>query len=480
MGQIDTSADKRPQMLAAKIAARRLKRAGFEAFIIGGAVRDLLLGKHPKDFDLATNAQPQQILELDGFKKAYYKDTAQAYGITRVSIQVPSHGNNASNDIELEIATYRQDIEAHLGRKATKVAFSTLEDDIKRRDFTINALALDPDEGRIIDLVGGQEDIEAGLVRFIGEAQRRIQEDPLRILRGVRLKNQLEFAYEAGTEAAIRQAAKDKLTDQIAIERLKSELTRLLLNKNRSSGLRDLDDLGLLESVLPEVAACKGVEQPPLLHAEGDVFEHTLLAMGYLPDVISPRLAWATLLHDIGKAPTFSPAIESDRIRFDEHYHVGADMASSLLKRLGFNARFRDEVAWMIRYHLGIDELPNMRPRRAAKFMHHPAFADLLELHKADAQAAWSRDQDGNIDRSPADFSQLEAMWAEFQRQQADHPPSLKRDMGIDGNWLMRTFDLEPGEQLAEILNRLEDAYLNHQIHDRAEAERLAKQLIQR
>lgn len=466
-------------MEAAKVAARILKKSGFEAYIIGGAVRDLLLSKAPKDFDLATDAKPEQILGLDGFEEAYYKDTSQAYGITRIRVRVPDRNNKTTRDIGLEVATYRQDIEAHRGRKATKVAFTTLEEDIKRRDFTINALALDPDSGEIVDLVDGRKDIEQGLIRFIGRPKVRIQEDPLRILRAVRFKNRLRFEYEENTRKALRVAGSKGLTGDIATERLKAELTLILMDSNRRQALEDMDSFGMLEYLLPEVAAGKGVKQPPGIHAEGDVFRHTLLAMEYLPSIISPRLAWATLLHDVGKPATFRPISETDdRIRFDQHYSVGAEMANSLLKKLGFNSRFRSEVAWMIHHHLSIDELPDMRPRRADNFMHHPAFGDLLELHKADAHAAWSRQPDGSIDKSAADFSQLEQMWRDFQRRQAEHPPSLKHDLGIDGNWLMNVFRLEPGPEIAAILEKLEDAYLNHDIHTPSEAKKLAKRLI--
>lgn len=470
-----------PHMEAAQKSARILKSAGYEAYIIGGAVRDLLLGIAPKDFDIATDARPEQISRLEGFSSADYQDTSQAYGVSRVKVEIADRDQKTTREIEMEIATYRRDVDAHLGRKATKVSFSTLEEDIKRRDFTINALALEPDTGQIVDLVGGREDLEDQIIRFIGKPQTRIQEDPLRLLRAIRLRNKLGFDYETKTAKSIHKAAQKGTPQDIAIERLKPEITKILMDSSRSRALEDLDSFSILSQLLPEVAACKEVKQPADLHAEGDVFCHTLLALDYLPDIVSPRLAWATLLHDIGKAETFVPASESgDRIRFDNHYGVGADLADKLLKRLSFGSRFRSEVSWMIHHHLAIDDLPNMRPRRVDNFMHHPAFADLLELHKADAHAAWSRDSEGNIDKRAADFSQLESMWQQFQQRQTEHPPSLKHDLGIDGNWLIKVFRLESGPELARILESLEAAYLNHEIHTASEAKQLAKRLIEK
>lgn len=468
-----------PQFQAAKIASDALKRAGFEAYLIGGAVRDLLLHKTPKDVDLATNATPDQVQSMPEFKSAFYKDTAQAYGVTRVRIEVADAHEQTSRLIELEIATFREDVEAHKGRKATKVHFSTLEQDIKRRDFTINGLALDLSNEKIVDLIGGEADIERKQLRFIGTPLTRLEEDPLRILRAIRFKNQLAFTYEAATAAALLQAGKAGLPEQIASPRLKIELTHILTHPSRAEALRDLDRFGVLSSLLPEVAAMKEVAQPQELHAEGDVFTHTKLALGYLPEIVSPRLAWATLLHDVAKPTTFRASPHSgDRIRFDNHYSVGAEMSEVILKRLHFNARFRSEVAWMVHYHLAIDDLPKMRPRKADQFMHHPAFADLLELHKADAHAAWSTLPDGSIDRGRADFSQLEELWRDFQQRKAQHPPSLKQDLGIDGHWLMSNFDIKSPPEVGRILTELEQAYLNHEVHTTKEARHLAQKLV--
>ena len=463
---------------AAQVATKTLESAGFEAYIIGGAARDILLGKTPKDFDLVTNAKPEEILKLDGFSKSKYKDTSQAYGITRVYVDLKDNNGN-SHKIQLELATYRRDIEAHLGRAQTKIAFANLEEDVRRRDFSVNAIALNPDTGQAIDLVNGIEDIEHQILRFIGDPIVRIQEDPLRLLRAVRLKNQLGFTYQPETEAAIHQAVEAGAVDDIAKDRVGIELSSMLMHENRNFSLKDLDRFSILEKLIPELTRLKDVEQPPNLHAEGDVWHHTMLAMQFLPSILSPRLAWATLLHDIGKADTFKPEAKTgDRIRFDDHHSVGAEIAGKILKRLGFGKRFRQDVEWMIRHHIGIDNLPHMRPKRADNFMSHPAFADLLELHKADAHAAWSKESDGTIDDTEADFSQLEHLWNEFQSKKHQHPPSLKDDLGIDGDWLKKEFSIESGPQMGKILKELKEKHLDGEIESQAEARKLIKSLL--
>lgn len=466
-------------LTAARSAATALHEAGFEAYIIGGAVRDMLLGITPKDFDLVTNATPEEVLAIGDFTRPRYTDASQAFGVTRVQVPVTDEDGEI-HDIELEITTYRRDIEAHLGRARTKIAFAHLEDDVTRRDFTINALALDPATNQLLDFVDGITDIEHRVLRFIGDPATRIQEDPVRVLRAIRLKNQLELQYEEVTYRALQNAINRGALDDIAPNRARFELTRMLAHASRQHALSELAELGAIHKLLPEVADQKGVAQPETIHAEGDVWRHCLLTMQYLPDIVSPRLAWAALLHDTGKVTTAEPAQQTgDRIRFSGHYAESADIARRVLKRLGFGKRFRQEVAWIVHHHLAIDELPNMRTGRARHMMSHPAFADLLELHKADAHAAWSIDETGAVDSGPADFSVIERMWADFQRQKHRRPPSLKHDLGIDGKWLMEHFNLTSGPRIGEVLGELEEMYLDGEITDAIEAEAKTKQLLE-
>lgn len=449
---------------AAKRAAGILNAHGYDAYIVGGAVRDLWLDRRPKDFDLVTNARPEQIVAIPRFKRSMYKDPAQAFGVTRVRFV------HESVSTELEIATYRQDIEAHLGRKSTKIAFAELEDDVLRRDFTINALALDPATNQLIDYVDGVADLEQKIIRFIGIPADRIQEDPLRIMRAIRFRNQLGFEYDPATARAIKQAAQQGKVETIATDRLREELDRLLLHNTRRQAITDLDELGILHRILPEVTAGKGTAQPPEFHSEGDVWQHQLLILDYLPPLPSKRLVWATLLHDIGKPVTLKQAHETgDHIRFDRHYAVGADMAGDIMRRLHFSNRDSKDIQWIIHHHMSIDDLPAMRPSRQQHMLGNPAFEDLLELHRADAAASWRpRARRG----AKPKFRDLERLWHAYQtKQPQDRQPSLKRDLGIDGDWLLKhfgdEFHLKSSPLIGKILSELEVWYRDEHIKNK-------------
>lgn len=456
-------------------AADILHHYGFAAYIIGGAVRDLWLDRHPKDFDLVTNATPDQLQALPEFADSKHPDTAQAYGVTRARFKY--HDQPA----ELEIATFRRDLEAHRGRKATKVAFAELEDDVLRRDFTINALALDPSTGFITDYVDGIEDLTSGHIRFIGEPVRRIREDPLRIMRAIRFKNHLRFNYLPATILAIEAAVREGYIEAIATDRLRDELTQLLVHPSRRHAISDLDAFGILERVLPEVTAGKGIMQPPEFHAEGDVWHHELLILDYLPERPTPQLAWAALLHDIGKAPTQrQPMDPNERIRFDRHYAVGAEMAKALLQRLHFSRHDVRHITWIILNHMSIDDLPDMRPGHRQRMLNHPAFPDLLELHRADAAASWRADHSRH--RKPH-FPEIERLWRRHQLNARLRPgPSLKRDLGIDGHWLLdRLSDLlsvRDGPLIGYLLEELGSWYSDRGVRRPEAYERRARRLV--
>jgi len=429
----------------AKLAARALNEAGFEAFIIGGAVRDLLLDRRPKDFDIATNATPEQIMLTEEFKRASYKDTAQAYGVSRVKI----------NGHVLEVATFRKDVEAHKGRKATKVEYAELEDDLARRDFTINALALDPLTNQVIDYEGGLDDIETKTIRFIGNPLERIREDPLRVLRAVRFKNTLGFNFDPAAKKALAHAVQSGVISVIATDRLRDELTLMLIDRSRRSSLEDLEELGVLDIVLPEFTAGKGIEQPPEFHSEGDV--HQLLVMKALPAHPSRQLAWAAFLHDIGKASTQTlPKTMGDRIRFNLHYQVSADMARGILRRLKFSNSDIEAISWMVFHHINIDDLPKMRLSRQKAMMKHQSFADLLKLHRADAMASWRIGEP----RVRPRFEEIDNLWKAYLSNPPEkRHPSLKKDLGIDGNWLMREVGLKQTPAIGKILKLLQETY---------------------
>lgn len=447
---------------SAKNAAAILNRHGFESYIIGGAVRDIQLGRRPKDFDLVTNATPEQISAIPEFKQSKYKDTAQAFGVTRVKFDYKGVEGG------LEIATFRKDIDPHLGRRATKVEYATLKEDVLRRDFTVNALALNPATGEIVDYVGGQADLDGRIIRFIGNPQERIKEDPLRIMRAIRFKNHLNFEYDPATAEAIKSAVASGAAETIATDRLRDELTNLLTHVSRRQAFEDLDKFGILERILPEVAAGKTTNQPPEYHSEGNVWQHALLTLDYLPRHPSRRLAWAALLHDIGKTPTATPPQKpGGHIRFDRHYTVGAELARTILKRLKFSNQDINDVAWMIHYHMAIDDLPQMRPGHCRQMLGYPAFEDLLELHRADAAASWRPGQPHGV---KPEFREIERLWHEYQSTAPElRQPSLKRDLGIDGHWLADNFGQEfklTGPITGKVLSELNEFYQDEGVVD--------------
>ncbi len=476
---IKQSSSGEAHFIAAERAAEILRSHGYEAYLVGGAVRDLLLGHLPKDFDLVTNSLPSEIQSIKEFSGSKYKDTAQAFGVTRVVLEVEYQGELVAS--HLEIATYRRDIEAHLGRKLTKVEFANIEDDVMRRDFTINALALDLEADFLIDLVGGLRDLEHKLVRFIGDPAARIQEDPLRLLRGLRFVHQLGFELEPETHTSIKAAVKTGAVTTIATDRISDELTQMLTAPARANALRDLASYGILAQILPEVAAGTDVDQPADYHGSADVFEHTVTALSYLPEQSSRRLVWATLMHDIGKPVTARPTSQTgDRIRFDSHAQIGAELAAKRLKELKFSNKVISDITWLIHYHMSVDDLPNMTPAHQHHYMSHPAFPDLLELHKADARAAWSQSHNGE-DGAQQDlgFSELDSLYEGYLKELGGKPkPTIKSELGIDGQWVMQKFKVPPGEQLGQVLDSLNQAFFNKEITTQEQAQSLVARLL--
>jgi len=313
-----------PRELALSICDR-LERAGFRAFLAGGCVRDLLLGREPADYDVATAATPDQILGLfpDGIT------VGAAFGVILV----------AADGLKVEVATFRRDIGYTDGRHPDQVVYSGApEEDVERRDFTINGLLMRHDSGEVLDFVEGRADLRRGLVRAIGEPHRRFAEDKLRMLRAVRFAARFGFEIEAETFGAIKRHA--SAVEQVSRERVREELSKILCEGAARTGFELLHRTGLLPVVLPEIAALEGIAQPPEYHPEGDVWTHTLLMLEGLPAGCPATLAWGVLLHDVGKPATFRSARETgDRIRFDGHVEVGMAMARTILSRLRFSNR---------------------------------------------------------------------------------------------------------------------------------------------
>lgn len=344
---------------------RALRAAGHAALFAGGCVRDHLRGVPPHDYDVATSATPEQVRAL--FPRTV--EVGAQFGVVLVRV-----GRE-----QFEVATFRSDDAYVDGRRPVSVTFSTPEADAQRRDFTVNGLFQDPIEDRVLDFVGGRADIEHRLIRCIGDPSARFGEDKLRLLRAVRFAANLGYEIEPDTFAAIRRMAPQ--ISVVSAERIRDELIKTFTRPGAGRGLRLLDRSGLLAVVLPEVAAMKGVEQPPQFHPEGDVFTHTCLMMDALEHP-SVTLAFAVLLHDAGKPPTFRRA--PDRIRFDEHDVVGAKMAESILRRLRFSNDDTDHVVACVANHMRFRHAPEMRKGKLKNLLARPTFQEEMELHRLD------------------------------------------------------------------------------------------------
>jgi poly(A) polymerase len=396
-----------PEYRAALAIARALQDAGYAAYFAGGCVRDLLLGLTPKDFDVATSATPQIVLRM--FPRTHA--VGAHFGVVLVcSDQQDTSG--AVHETVTEVATFRHDGAYSDGRRPDAVRFSTLpEDDVRRRDFTINGMLLDPvayevhrtlhDAGKelespvhsaLIDLVEGQVDLDAKQVRAIGDADQRFAEDKLRMLRAVRFAARLGFTLDPATAAAIRAHAAEVLV--VSPERIREEFTRILTEGGARRGFEMLDDLGLLAHVLPEVARMKGVAQPPEFHPEGDVWVHTLLLLDKLPLQPSATLAWGALLHDVGKPATFqppNPAMPGDRIRFNGHVEVGMRIAEVILGRLRFSNEDAAQIVALVQHHMRFGDVMQMKQSTLRRFLRLPRFEEHLALHFLDASSATPR-----------------------------------------------------------------------------------------
>ena len=347
-----------------------LQRRGFQAFLVGGCVRDLLLGREPADYDVATDATPGEVLRLF----PHGLDVGAHFGVILVS----------HDSLKVEIATFRSDIGYSDGRHPDQVVYSkTPEEDVQRRDFTINGLLMRHDTSEVLDFVGGRADLDGGIIRAIGDPPRRFAEDKLRMLRAVRFAARFGYTTEPATFAAIRAHARE--IHVVSAERIREELTKLLTEGAARRGFELLDQLHLLTEVLPEIAVMKGIAQPPQFHPEGDVWIHTLLMLEGLAAGTSPTLAWGTLLHDVGKPPTFRPASETgDRIRFDGHVEVGVRMAEDICRRLRFSNDDTHQVKSLVANHMRFKDVAQMRVSTLKRFVRLPHFPEHLELHRLD------------------------------------------------------------------------------------------------
>jgi len=420
---------------------RTLHNLGYEAYLVGGCVRDELLGRIPADYDIATRATPTLIQQL--FPESLM--VGAVFGVVIVR----------KKDTHVEVATFRSDVGYSDGRHPDHVIFSSsAEEDVRRRDFTINGLLLDPLEGnRILDFVGGQADIEARIIRTIGEPVLRFTEDKLRLVRAVRFAARFGYTIEARTFAAIKQLA-PQIT-QVSAERIREELTKILTEGSARRGFELLDESGLLAVVLPEVARMKGVQQPPEYHPEGDVWIHTRMILENLPAGVSPTLAWGALLHDVGKPPTFKSAAQTgDRIRFDEHAEIGARIAEAICERLRFSNDDTAQISALVSSHMRFKDVMQMRQSTLKRFVRPPHFGEHLELHRLDCMAS----------------HRLLGNWEFVRNFIAETPPEQVRPARLVNGDDLLALGFRPGPRFREILQAVEDAQLEGKLQDREQA----------
>lgn len=423
---------------AATDIARRLQSAGHAAYFAGGCVRDELLGHSPHDYDIATSAKPAEVQKIFAH--------TQAVGAHFGVILVMDHGR------AFEVATFRSDHEYIDGRRPEMVTFSTPEEDAARRDFTINGMFHDPVADRFIDFVGGRADLDAGILRAIGDPVARFREDKLRLLRAVRFAARFGYEIEPRTWDAIRSHAAD--IHAVSAERIREELVKILAHPNRVCGFDLLDSSGLLREILPEIEALKGCEQPAAFHPEGDVFVHTRAMLELLPPDATATLALAVLFHDIGKPATFRYHAHEDRIRFSGHDRVGATMTEEVMERLRFSRAEIERVAEAVRQHMVFKDVKNMRTAKLKRFMAREGFDEELELHRVDCASSH-----GMLDNH--DF--LIAKAEEFANEPLIPPPLVTgRDL-IALGW-------KPGPHFGKVLEAVETAQLEGTVATTEEA----------
>jgi len=426
-----------PLRTLARDIVRRLADAGHRALFAGGCVRDLLLGVAPKDYDVATSAKPDEVMKL--FTRTV--PVGVAFGVVRVL-------DKGDHPLAVEVATFRGESGYADGRHPTEIHFTNEVEDVKRRDFTVNGLLYDPIKAEVHDYVGGRADLSAKILRAIGDPHQRFAEDHLRLLRAVRFAAQLGFEIEPATFAAVQACAPNIVS--ISAERVRAELNRMLSGPHPRRALELLKASGLLCHILPEVDALAGVQQPAQFHPEGDVWTHTLMLLGQL-SCAPLSVALGALFHDIGKPPTFTL---TDRIRFNEHERVGAEMTSKIMRRLKYSNEEVERVVALVKGHMAFKDVDHMRPSTLKKFLRQQHFDEHLALHKIDCLASH-----GSLEAY--DFCR-EQLGRESEETLRPAPLATGADLIALG--------LKPGPRFKQILQELEDRQLEGALKDKPSA----------
>ncbi|MGI9103872.1 MAG: CCA tRNA nucleotidyltransferase [Terriglobales bacterium] len=450
-----------PKFAAFEIV-RTLRERGHQAYLVGGCVRDLVLGREPADYDVATDATPDQVMRT--FPKTWA--VGAQFGVVLVPIdsinkdgaRSPSSAMETSlnwkpetGNATIEVATFRSDGLYTDGRHPDEVTYSKdPREDVQRRDFTINGLLLDPANNQVLDFVGGLGDLKHGLVRTIGEPDKRFAEDKLRMLRAVRFAARFGYKIDVGTMDAIRRLAPQ--IAQVSRERVRDELGKMLTEGRARAAFELLDQSSLLRQVLPEIEKMKGVRQPPQFHPEGDVWVHTLMLLEQLPPNASRTLGWGALLHDVGKPPTFREA--PDRIRFDNHVEVGVAMARDIARRLRMSNDDAGQIEALVAQHMRFGDALKMKPSTLKRFLRLPQFEEHLEMHRIDCLASHG-------DLTIYDY---------LRKKLEETPPEEIRPRPLVTGDDLLTLGYKPGPRFREILAAVEDLQLEGQLTTKDEA----------
>lgn len=430
----------------AKEVVSELRNAGHKAYCVGGCARDTLLKIAPKEYDITTSATPEEVSKIF----PHTVPIGVTFGVILVII----------GQYKFEVATFRKDLSYSDGRHPDSVTYSTLEqEDVLRRDFTINGMLYDPIEEEVIDHVGGIDDLENKIIRTIGDPYERFNEDKLRMMRAVRFNSRYNFELDLNTFQAIEKLAPE--ITQVSSERIRDEIIKIITQKNPGHGLKMLSECGLLKYVLSDVEIMNGVEQPPQFHPEGDVFIHTCLVLDKLfqneDGVVSPELAMGALLHDVGKPPTFSV---SDRIRFNGHDKLGAEMSKKICRDLKLSNKQIEIIYSLIKEHLKFKDVSKMKKSTLKRFIGMPHFEEHMALHLADCQASH-----GITDA----YDFIMEKFSEFEEEEIKPAPLLSGKELIEMGY-------KPGPLFSEILNFVEEAQLEGEIEDVEDARKIVSQ----
>jgi poly(A) polymerase len=419
---------------------RQLRDAGYQALWAGGCVRDLVLGEAPADYDVATSAAPEEVMRIFRYRTI---PVGAAFGVVRVR-SGDGHGD------EVEVATFRSDGAYVDGRRPTSVVFSSPELDAARRDFTINGMFLDPLTGEIIDYVGGQDDLKRGILRAIGDPAARFREDKLRLMRAIRFAARLRLTIDPATRAALVAMAPQ--IKAVSAERIAQELCRMLVHPTRANAMELALETGLAAAVLPPAVAMRGLFQGKPYQPEGDLWDHTMLVLRFLPLDPSATLAFGALLHDVGKPPTRS--IQNGRLAFHHHEQVGRQIADALCRDLRLSNTERERIGWLVEYHQYLGDAKRLREAKLKRMLAQPGIEELLALHRADAMASFG------------ECHQIEycEYYLRVQPTGPINPPPL-----VTGHDLVR-HGLSPGTHFATILDQLREAQLDRVINSKREA----------